>query len=125
MVKKKSAKRLLQLECDRKMQQWGRLYYKECLACGGKYNCLHHYFTKGSSAALRYDKKNLIPICQSCHYKHHKVDNPTVHNNINDKKGKKWRDDLVRRQHDYVKTNMQYYRNMIEYWTEEINKLKK
>ena len=124
-MKKKSPKRKLQLECDALMQTWGRLYYKDCLVCGGKYNCLHHYFTKGSSAALRYDKKNLIPICGGCHTKHHLSNLPTVGNTINRKKGKAWVDDLTRRQHDYVKTNMQYYRDMFEYWTEEINKIKK
>jgi len=123
-MKKKNPKRLLQLKADKLMQTWGRLYYKECLACGGKYNCLHHYFTKGSSAALRYDKKNLVPICVKCHMTHHH-DSPIPHNRINEKKGKKWVDDLTRRQHDYVKTNMQYYKDMFEYWTEEINKLKK
>jgi len=113
-MKKKSPKRKLQLKADKAMQMWGRRTYKKCLVCGGKYNCIHHYVTKGCSAALRYDELNLIPICVSCHFKHHTSNDPAIHNKINDIKGKAWRDDLQRRRSDYVKTNMEYYRTIIK-----------
>jgi len=118
---KKSPKRLLQLKADKAMQEWGRRTYKKCMVCGGKYNCLHHYVTKGRSAALRYDEKNLIPICQSCHFLHHTSSDPAIHNTINDIKGKAWRDDLQRRRSDYTKTNMDYYKDIIEKYATKTN----
>ena len=101
-------------KADKAMQMWGRRTYTKCLVCGKKMSCLHHYVTKGRSSALRYDEKNLIPICQGCHFLHHTSNDPAIHNKINDIKGKPWRDDLQRRRGAYLKTNKAYYESIIE-----------
>jgi hypothetical protein len=114
---KKSPKRRLQLKADAAMQKYYKTIYKKCIVCSKPMVCMHHYVTKGRSNSLRYDEKNLIPICAGCHLKHHTGD-PAIHNKINDIKGKAWRDDLEKRRSDYVKTNMEYYRLIIEKYAE-------
>ena len=111
---KRSPKRRLQLKADKALQEWGRRTYEKCLVCGSPMSCLHHYVTKGSSSSLRYDEENLIPLCQGCHFKHHTSSDPAIHNMINDIKGKEWRDGLELRRRDFIKTNMEYYKDIIK-----------
>lgn len=114
-------RRRWQLKADKAMQDWGRRTFTKCLVCGKPMACLHHYHTKASSSALRYDERNLIPICNGCHMQHH-MGNATIHNTINKLKGNYWVNDLERRKHDHIKTNIEYYKSIIEKYAEENNK---
>jgi len=111
-MKSKNPKTVLQKKADRLMQEWGRRKYKICLVCGKKHSCLHHYYPKSTSARLRYDKDNLINLCGGCHSSHH-WGNPAIHNKINKVKGEAWLKRLTKKKEGYVKTNMQYYRDII------------
>ena len=104
-------------KADKLMQMWGRLNYTKCLICGKKMSCLHHYYPKSSSSTLRYDEDNLIPICQGCHFRHHNGD-PSIHNTVNEKKGKAWLKRLQSKKEGYIKTNIQYYKDIIEKYEE-------
>jgi len=105
-------------KADKAMQEWGRRTYSKCLICGGKLSCLHHYFPKSTSAGLRYDKDNLIPICQGCHFRHHNGD-PRIQNAINEIKGKEWLTRLAKKKYeDYPKQNKQYYELIIKQYGE-------
>lgn len=66
-----------------------------CFVCGKPTKECHHYIPKSQSLNLRYDFRNLIPLCKSCHFRHHKGD-PQVHKVILEKKGFEWHEALQR-----------------------------
>ena len=93
--KQKTEKQKLQEEADKLYQELGRLSNSECLVCRGEYSCLHHYFPKSTSTALRYDLDNGIPICAKCHLRIHANPSPETTNRINQIKGFKWLQELT------------------------------
>jgi len=95
------------------MQEWGRRTYSECMVCRGELSCLHHYFPKSTSSALRYEKDNLIPLCVSCHFRHHKGD-PRTHDRVRALKGKPWLTRLYKKKEGYVKPTIKYYKSIIK-----------
>ena len=38
-----------------------------CMMCGGLASQLHHFFSKKSHAAIRFDARNHCPLCYGCH----------------------------------------------------------
>lgn len=83
-----------QKKCDRLMQDVQRAKIRKCEVCGGPNEVGHHYHTKSNSSFLRYDWRNFIPLCHSCHFKHHNKSDPAIHNTINMKRGPQWVQDL-------------------------------
>ena len=81
-MKKKSSKRKsmgkLKSEADRAMQDHFRRVKTKCEMCGGQYQVAHHFIHKSQSNYLRYDEKNLIFICNSCHSKFHRFPEPMM-----------------------------------------------
>ena len=113
-MKKRLVKiKTLRNRADRLCQENGRHKYKTCLICDNPISCLHHYFPKSMSSALRYDEDNLIPLCSYHHFSHHNS-NPEVHNLVNSILGDKWLKDLTKKKHTIVKTNKGYYLKVIE-----------
>lgn len=108
-------------KADKLYQEVGKLKNKSCLICGGEYNCLHHFFTKGSSSALRYDFENGIPICVSCHIKIHKRQDPSMIATILEKKGEDWYKKLNQKRWKPFKANIGNYKQIIEKLENEIN----
>ena len=106
--KRKSPLTLAKEKADKALQEWGRRTFKKCEVCGGKYSCLHHYFPKSTSTALRYNPSNLIPICQGCHFSHHNG-NPIPHNVINEKRGEEWKQYLYKKKNEIIKANIEWY----------------
>lgn len=100
-------------KADKAIQEWGRQTYTSCLVCGRPMSCLHHYYPKSVSSALRYDKNNLIPICQGCHFSHHNG-NPEIHNIINRKKGEGWLKKLKENKEKIIKISKGYYQQIIK-----------
>ena len=77
-----------------------------CLVCGAPTNCMHHYIPKSQSLWLRWDNRNLIPICSHCHCLHHQSGDPRIHQEIIRKKGHKWADMLEAERRIILKVNM-------------------
>ena len=100
-------------KADRAIQEWGRRTYQKCLVCGKEMSCLHHYYPKSTSSALRYDEDNLIPICQGCHLQHHNG-NPSIHNKVNEIKGEEWLKRLQRKKEQIIKVGVNYYKYIIK-----------
>lgn len=102
-------------KCDRLIQETGREIYSECMVCGGEYSCLHHFYPKSQTTYLRYNMKNLIPICAGCHLKHHNGD-PEIHAVVIELKGSGWYAELKaeRNKNRYVNAGYSYYRNKYE-----------
>lgn len=101
-----------QKKCDNKMQDIGRKLHANCMVCGGPNQVGHHYHTKSSSSYLRYDWRNLIPLCHACHFKHHIKCDPAVHNTVNAKKGQDWIDSLEADRRKGIKAGVAYYQQI-------------
>ena len=122
MVTKKIAKKKKKLItvsqlrklADRLYQEVGRKNYNKCLVCRKPMSCLHHYYPKSTSSALRYDMLNAIPICVGCHCQHHQGSNPEIHNKINSIMGDEWLNDLQKRKNTVIKVSKTYYLEIIE-----------
>ena len=108
-------------KADKLFQKVGRKENSECLICGGEYCCLHHFFTKGSSSALRYDFDNAIPVCLSCHFKIHKTQDPEMVATILEKKGKDWYKKLNMKRRELTKSTIGYYKEVIEILENKLN----
>jgi len=118
MKKKLPTLKALQTKCDNALQKKGReditKFFKKCLVCGKKMNCLHHFFPKSMSATLRYEWLNMIPICTSCHFRHHTSFDPTIHTKILRELGFQWYDALVSIKKRKIKINRDYYNKILE-----------
>lgn len=110
----KPNKKTLQKKCDKLLQEIGRKTYDKCLVCGKPMDCLHHYISKGRSNFLRYNWKNLIPICTSCHCKIETAKAHEITGRITLIKGKKWLEWLENNKNTYVKTDIAYYKNIYD-----------
>ena len=100
-----TARTRLQKDLDKLMQEIYVKKYPICLVCGNKTTEMHHFIPKARSLYLRYDERNLIPLCKGCHLKHHKGD-PEIHVVILHKKGLKWYKDLKKDRYKIMKRTM-------------------
>lgn len=104
-----------QKNCDTLMQQKYTALYPRCEVCGKPVSCMHHFFPKSVSARLRYEKDNLIPICQGCHSRHHQAGDPRIHAVIIEKRGgMRWYRTLLRKKNEEVRVNIGYYKQIYE-----------
>jgi len=89
-----SKKQKFKRELDRLWQKIFVAENPECLVCSNRTSAGHHYIQKAQSLYLRWDLRNGIPLCQHCHYRHHKSGDPYIHQTIIKRKGHKWADEL-------------------------------
>ncbi len=91
---KRNPKKTLINKCDK---AWYHLLLQaDCEVCSKSANQVHHFFPKGSYPHLRYHLKNGISICAGCHLKHHLSGDPTIHQTIIEKRGKRWYSSLLK-----------------------------
>jgi hypothetical protein len=77
-------------------------------------SCLHHFFPKSTSSALRYNIKNGIPVCNKCHCRIHSSDDPTIIARILNHRGDEWFEELLSiKKNTFVKTSLEYYKTII------------
>jgi len=91
---KRSKKQRLKKGLDRLIQNIAKQTYDECLVCSNKIFCGHHYIQKKQSLYLRWDMRNIVPLCNHCHALHHISGDPRIHQIIIRRKGHKWADEL-------------------------------
>ena len=103
--KKKDKRTQLKRDLDKLIQEIYVRKHPYCLVCGDKTSEMHHYVPKSRSLFLRYKSKNLIPLCKSCHFKHHFGD-PAIHVTILKKKGWEWYDDINKDRHKIMKNTL-------------------
>lgn len=108
----KSKLTTLRKKADRLLQE----FYTQgcCLVCGKPATCVHHWIPKSQSNNLRYDPKNLVPICAGCHVKHHLSGDPLIATEILRIRGQSWADDLEKRRHEICKFTVGYLEEIIE-----------
>ena len=71
------------------------------MLCGHDTQVAHHFIKKSNSSNLRYDFKNLINLCNPCHYRLHFNDEAMWNGKIALIKGKKW--------FNYIEKNKKLY----------------
>ena len=57
-----------QKDCDNLLTPILKKIAPQCLLCGKPTQVAHHHFKKERSLTLRYNFKNLIPLCNGCHF---------------------------------------------------------
>jgi 5-methylcytosine-specific restriction endonuclease McrA len=82
--------RTLLLKADRALQDYYRTKKLPCEVCGKQSNIVHHFIEKSRSAALRFSDENLAPLCNGCHFRHHRVGDPDIAATIVLKRGAAW-----------------------------------
>lgn len=106
-------------KCDKALQEKVARENKKCLLCGMPEQVGHHFFPKSVSSALRYDMKNIIPLCSGCHLRLHQSGDPTYETRIIEIKGEEWYEELQKQKRDYVKVNRAYYEHQLKILNEE------
>ena len=118
--KSKSTTSKLQNVADKLLQEANHILHKKCEACGGENQVGHHWIEKSRSSFLRYDLRNIIPLCNSCHSKIHNIFGNSIVGGLNiaekiiSIRGKKWKTEMDRLQSEYVKTDISFYQANIE-----------
>ena len=54
--------------CDDLLTPIIKQLFPKCILCGRPTQVAHHHFHKSKSLTLRYNFKNLIPLCNPCHF---------------------------------------------------------
>lgn len=111
---RKNKIKILRTKADKLLQSKRVLLNPSCFVCGGTTSEMHHFVPKGRSNNLRYYEKNLIPLCRSCHARHHLSGDPEIHAKILFKMGEKWFDDLQVRRRIICKLNVGYLEEVIK-----------
>lgn len=96
-------------KCDSLLSPLVIKLFPKCLLCGNPTQVAHHFIKKSVSSFLRYEKKNLIPLCSACHFRLHFNDEGLWNGRIALIKGKRWLDNLEKHKRDYVRCNKEYY----------------
>lgn len=84
-----------------------------CLVCGKPAQTCHHYIPKSQSNATRYYPKNLVPICNACHFAHHTKGDPHIQNTIEKIRGQKWVDELNLKRREICKLSVKELEEII------------
>ena len=105
------------------MKQWN---YKSVVS-GQPAQQVHHFFPKGQYGHLRYDLDNGIPLTTVEHFNHHHRGDPLIHQQIIEKRGKKWYNKLRKKALNHPTSSyitIGWYRENIERLEDFIKRLK-
>lgn len=105
--------KLLRNKADALFQAIVKREHPWCEVCGRPTQVAHHFFSKGSSAELRYDLKNAVPLCSECHSKYHNGDLRIVFF-IERYCVEPWIRELLRRKSIVRRRNREYYEGVIK-----------
>ena len=119
-----SEKRRLIDKADRLLQDYYRTLKLDCLVCGARSDIVHHFVEKSQSAGLRYEPLNLVPLCRSCHARHHLAGDPEIVGTIIKKKGQAWYNKLIklRIKTKGVSLDTKYVTEQIDKWMKLLQK---
>jgi len=110
----------IQKTCDALLQIAVKAQNPVCEACGAKTQVAHHWIEKSRSSFLRYDLRNLIPLCNPCHAKIHNIFGNSVVGGLNvaeiiiDKRGRDWKNLMDQLQPTYQKVNVGWLESVKE-----------
>lgn len=104
-------------KADRAFQTSLTTLRPKCEMCGQLAVCQHHYFTRASSSALRYDEQNAISVCSGCHLGFHSNRSAIFNARVIENRGVKWVSDLIKRRNTFIKPNKKYYEDIIKFYS--------
>jgi len=110
----RSKKAILRSQADKLWYQV--LLISKCEVCGKQSTQVHHFFPKGMYGFLRYDLDNGISMCNGCHFAHHHKGDPTIHQTVINKRGRKWYEQLLEKSKEQPTSYMTigWYKENIE-----------
>lgn len=100
-------------KCDKMLTPIIKLLYPTCLlrqakSCNIQTQVSHHYILKSKCTALRYELKNLIPLCNPCHLLLHTHES-YYSSIIMSKKGLEWFESLKSQKEKIIKADIHFY----------------
>lgn len=100
-IRKHSLRPLPKLKflADKALQDYFRRYKTKCELCSNPYQVAHHFIHKKLSSYLRYDERNLIFVCNSCHSKFHSFPDPQISIRVLKLRGDEWNEYLESHRH--------------------------
>ena len=102
----------LKKKVDIALQNYYRTLNMQCSACENQATVMHHHVPKSRSNFLRYDGRNLVPLCAGCHYLHHQKGTDP---NVSFKYRKLLDEDyLMENQHTYKKWEEDELKELLE-----------
>lgn len=124
----KSPEAKLKHAADVALQAYIVRKFPRCEVCCGPSECGHHLVEKSRSSRLRYELENIVPVCRRCHTMIHNRIFGRVGNNIlrsynildaviERRGGKPWLENLERKGRELVRTNLSFYKDALEYFT--------
>ena len=114
-----SPKTRLMHKANKLWKQAVLLKNNRCEVCGSTFGLTaHHFFPRSSAGHMIYLVENGVSLCQSCHFKHHFANNPTIHYKIIARRGENWYKNLE----EISKEKHASYRS-VEYYKDNINRL--
>jgi HNH endonuclease. len=118
--KSKKSTATLRNKCDALLTPIIKKMRPRCEACGHDTEVAHHWIEKSRSSYLRYDFRNLVALCHSCHTKIHNRFGNSVMGSLDvadiiiGKRGVGWKQEMVRDSVKDVKTDLQFYVGHLE-----------
>jgi len=109
-------------KADKLFQQWFISKNSQCELCLNVATCGHHFVTKAASSALRYEEKNMIPVCTGCHLGFHSSRASDFIGRIVLLRGAKWFQYLQLSKYKISKINIGYYKDIIGFFESKLNK---
>jgi len=101
-------------KADRLYQQVGLKLNPKCECCGKPASEVHHFVPKSLASSLRYELKNGISICRSCHFTHHTKADPIIYERMVANKPQHWFFFIKRERNKIVKTTLGWYKEQIK-----------
>ena len=98
-----------------------------CEICNKPATTAHHIIPKSQSSLLRYDKRNGVSICKSCHFSIHVKTDPQIIHKIFKIKGDTLIKELfdIKNQLNLKTKGIKYYTNIINYLQETIESIER
>lgn len=112
-----------QKRADSLMQDLNRKKFVNCLVCAGKNEVGHHFITKSLSSYLRYDFRNLIPLCHRCHFNHHIKSDPAISATIEHIMGLEWYRLIESVRRNTIKTGVKYYQDICNEFEKQLTEM--
>jgi len=105
----------LKKEGDKLLTPITKLLHPYCEACGLPTQVGHHFIEKSRSNLLRFDLRNIIGLCQSCHTKIHNqfrgnsLGTHDVVERVIKSRGAKWYKELRSLEHKSIKADIFFW----------------
>lgn len=101
--------------CDALLTPILKITTPRCEGCGRDTEVAHHWIEKSRSLNLRYDFRNLVALCHSCHAKIHNRFGNSVVGGLNvamviiKKRGEEWKETMDSEGRKEVRGNVAYF----------------